>query len=134
MRKCFLFQVLFLLIIGNIHTLAQTEKLLQIESYTGTFIKQLRSIDKEKAYLITDKSIYTAGEPLWFRSFLLHNISNKISVQSTVLFVDLVNESDHVLVKTILNSQQQQTNSKLSLPDSLSTGYYWLRAYTKSMA
>ena len=134
MRKCFLFQVLFLLIIGNIHTLAQTERLQQLDSYSGTFIKQVRSIDKEKAYLITDKSIYTAGESVWFRSFLLHSISNKISVQSSFLFVDLVNDSDHILLKTILNSQQQQTNGKLSLPETLSTGYYWIRAYTKTMA
>jgi len=107
MRKCILFQLLFLLIIGNIQTQAQTTKLQQLDSFSGSFVKKVRSIDKEKAYLITDKSIYTAGEPVWFRSFLLHNISNKISIQSTVLFVDIVNENDHVLAKTILNSQQQ---------------------------
>ena len=77
MGKWILFQLLFFLIIRN-YTEAQTAKLQQLDSFSGSFVKKVRSIDKEKAYLITDKSIYTAGEPVWFRSFLLHNISNKI--------------------------------------------------------
>ncbi|MEJ7684131.1 MAG: hypothetical protein WKG06_41020 [Segetibacter sp.] len=58
----------------------------------------------------------------------------KISRRSKNLFVDLVNEKDNVISHLVLNNNRQQLTGKMVLNDSVPTGYYWLKAYTKHMA
>src|SRR5437763_3268471 len=113
---------------------AQNYNIQRLDSFSGEFIKYIRTAESEKAWLVSNKSIYTAGEHLWFRAFLLHGFSNKISVQSKLLFVDLVNIKDNVVARSLMNPQKQQWNGMITLPDTMATGYYWLRAYTGSMA
>jgi uncharacterized membrane protein YgcG len=90
--------------------------------------------ESEQAYLTTNKSIYTAGETIWFRAFLLHSISNTVSTRSKTLFVDVVDGDEKRITTALLNAGEQQTSGNLSLPDSLRSGPYWIRAYTRTMA
>lgn len=105
----------------------------RLDSLSVHWMHLLKANEEEKAYLVSNKSIYTAGEDLWFRAFLLRMVSEKISVRSKVLFVDLVNDKDVVISRTLLNSGNQQTEGRLGIPDTLESGYYWLRAYTQHM-
>jgi hypothetical protein len=105
-----------------------------LDSFSGKFITAIRTHDKQRAYLVTDKSVFTAGESIWFRAFLLNAVSQKTNTKSNFLFVDLVNEKDVVIKGLILDAVNKQFNSRIVLPDSIATGYYWLRAYTRQMA
>ncbi|HEU0064878.1 MAG TPA: Plug domain-containing protein [Flavisolibacter sp.] len=125
---------LLILIMCGLTSRCQEAKLNALDSFSGLFLKRLNASESEKAFLTVNKSIYKPGEVIWFRAFLVHSISEKISVQSKYLFVDLVDNNDNVISTTILNAQQQQTNGKIALSDSLLTGYYWVRAYTQKMA
>ncbi|MEO8862433.1 MAG: TonB-dependent receptor plug domain-containing protein, partial [Ginsengibacter sp.] len=58
----------------------------------------------------------------------------KINTKSKYLFVDLVNDKDSVIKIIILDAVNKQLNSSIFIPGSISTGYYWLRAYTREMA
>ena len=104
-----------------------------IDSLAGKIIKAIQTNEKQQAYLVTDKSVFTAGENIWFKAFLLNSISQKINTGSRFLFVDLVNEKDKVINVIILDAANKQLDSRIILPDSLVTGYYWLRAYTRQM-
>ena len=84
-------------------------------------------------YITTDKSIYTAGEAVWFRAFLLNSGSQQVSMDSQTVFVELVNEKNNAINQLLLRAGHEQPNGRLFLPVNLSTGYYWLRAYTKNM-
>jgi hypothetical protein len=125
--------LLLLLISGFFSSPAQQVRLASLDSLSGFVINQIRQNETEKAYLSTDKTIYTAGEPVWFRSFLVRSLSEKISTRSKYLFVDLVNQKDSVFSKAVLYAKNQQTGGRLLLPDALPTGQYWLRAFTRSM-
>ena len=105
-----------------------------LDSFSGKFITAIRTHEKQRAYLVTDKSVFTAGESIWFRAFLLNAVSQKINSKSSFLFVDLVNERDSVIKVVILDAVNKQLDSRIVLPDSIATGYYWLRAYTRQMA
>jgi hypothetical protein len=105
-----------------------------LDSFSGKFITTIRTHDQQRAYLVTDKSVFTAGESIWFSAFLLNAVSQKINTKSRFLFVDLVNEKDGVIKVLILDAVNKQLNSRIVLPDSIATGYYWLRAYTRQMA
>ncbi|MEP6950412.1 MAG: TonB-dependent receptor plug domain-containing protein [Ginsengibacter sp.] len=112
---------------------SQTVAVNTLDSLSGLLISKMRGEKKEQSYITTDKSIYTAGEPLWFRVFIVNSATQKVSMQSQAVFVDLVNEENKVLNQLLLHAGFQELNGRLFLPDSLATGYYWLRAYTKHM-
>ncbi|MDQ6902390.1 MAG: hypothetical protein M3139_05180, partial [Bacteroidota bacterium] len=82
----------------------------------------------------TDKSIYSNGESIWLKAFLVNSISQKINTKSKFLFVDLVNDKDSIIKIIILDAFNKQLNSNIYIPGSTATGYYWLRAYTREMA
>lgn len=104
-----------------------------LDSSSGKFITAIRAHEKQRAYLVTDKSVFIAGESIWFKAFLLNSVSQKISTKSRFLFVDLVNERDSVVTVVILDPVNKQLNSRIVLTQSIATGYYWLRAYTRQM-
>ncbi len=105
-----------------------------LDSLSGRFITEIRKQGKPRALLVTDKSIFKAGETIWFRGFLVNSVSQKIGSQSKYLFVDLVNEKDSVITAVILDAANLQLNSRIVLTDAVSEGNYWLRAYTRHMA
>lgn len=104
-----------------------------LDSFSAKLIANIRAQSRPRAQLNTDKSIFKAGETIWFNALLLNSVSQKVSTQDKYLFVDLVNEKDKVLKIVILDAAHQQLSSSIILPDSISTGYYWLRAYTRNM-
>lgn len=106
----------------------------KLDSLAGKFITAIRTHEKQRVYMVTDKSVFTNGESIWFKAFLLNDISQKLNAKSKFLFVDLVNEKDNVIKTVILDAENKQTNSRIILPESIATGYYWLRAYTRQMA
>lgn len=105
-----------------------------LDSVSGKLITEIRKQGRPKALLETDKSIFKAGENIWFRSFLVNSISQKVTWQSKYLFVDLVDEKDSVVSSVLLDAARQQLSSKIALPATISPGYYWLRAYTRQIA
>lgn len=105
-----------------------------LDSVAKQFIKKIESGEKDRSIVVTDRSIYRAGERIWFRVFLLRSVSQLISLQSKTLFLDLVDERDHVLTNLFLNAKRTQLAGKIDIPPSLATGFYWLRAYTAEMA
>ncbi len=112
----------------------QDMHLSKMDSLAGTVILSVRALKEERVYIKTDKSFYSVGEKIWFRSFLVNQYTGKLSAKSSIIFVDLVNAQDSVIDKVILSAAQFKTDGYLSLPDTLTTGFYWLRAYTKDIA
>lgn len=112
---------------------AQNANQNKLDSFSAKFVTAIRANEKQHAWLVTDKSVFRAGEYLWFRAFVLNSVSQKPNNNSKFLFVDVVNEKDEVVKRVILDAATRQLNSRIQLPDSLAAGYYWLRAYTSQM-
>ena len=105
-----------------------------LDAFSGKLISAIKSQDKPRVWLETDKTVFKARENIWFRGFLLNAVSQKVNTKSKYLFVDLVNEKDSVISVVLLDASTQQLNGQIMLPANTSPGYYWLRAYTKEMA
>ncbi|HSN09498.1 MAG TPA: hypothetical protein VLS85_10675, partial [Hanamia sp.] len=123
-----------LLLAGIIYStflFAQTTPQEKLDSFSAKFVTAIRSHEKQEVYMVTDRSFYANGESLWFKAFLLNNISDKINDKSRFLFVDLVNEKDSVIKTLILDAADKQTDSRIILPNTIASGNYWLRAYTR---
>jgi hypothetical protein len=85
----------------------------------------------EKVYLHFDRDNYMAGETAWFKAYLFSDFLP--DTISTSLYVELLNDSSVIVSRKILPVFLGNSNSQFELPDSLKTGYYFIRAYSPSI-
>ena len=104
---------------------------LGIEKVAAGWIRNIRSLSTEKILLHTDKTIYTVNENIWFKAYIVDSINEKPKTLQGLLYVDLVDESNKPITQIFLRADQLQTSGSMFLSDSLNSGYYWLRAYTR---
>lgn len=110
---------------------AQGTAMQQLDSLAGKYIRSLRSQVQERIYLQTDRPVYRAGELVFFKAFVVNAVSGRPSRQSNLLYVDLVDERDSIRSRFLLHAGLFKTDGSFSLPDTMGSGHYWLRAYTR---
>lgn len=76
--------------------------------------------------IFTDRDVYVSGETL------LAKIYNPTNNSSKIVYVDLVNPFGTRISGASIEIKNNEANGFLQLPDSLSTGTYLLRAYSKN--
>jgi hypothetical protein len=91
----------------------------------------------EKVYLHCDKPYYYPGDPMWIKgymSYFLPEMADSLSKTVRVELLRRISQTDGYLV---FAQQQRIVNGEFScqffLPDSLTPGSYYLRAYTNIM-
>ncbi|MFK7952353.1 MAG: TonB-dependent receptor plug domain-containing protein [Ekhidna sp.] len=84
----------------------------------------------EKIYVSTDKQIYTIGENLHYKMFLVDGVSHNASQISSVAYIELV-RGDEILLDQVLKIGNGQAKGNIFLSDTLESGKYILRAYTQ---
>ncbi len=87
----------------------------------------------EKVYVHTDKEVYTNGETIWLKTYLVDGILHKPSDKSEVVYVELFDPNDSLVVQQKLLVKDLAANAEITLPYNLKSGDYLLRAYTKYM-
>lgn len=87
---------------------------------------------QEKVYLHTDNTCYFVGDTLWFKAYVVRADNLQPTDLSRLLYVELLSP-DGLLVErqTIVVNAQGYTCGQFALKDSLYSGYYELRAYTR---
>ena len=88
---------------------------------------------QEKVYLHFDNTAYYLGETIWFKSYVVAGENNRLSTLSKVLYVELLTPEGDVLQTQKLKIENGQAHGGFMLKDSLFSGYYEVRAYTKCM-
>lgn len=86
---------------------------------------------QEKVYLLTDKSQYVAGDPIWFKSFVFQGY-NKSAI-STTLFVELYNADKKLIDSKTILLTNGEGNGDFKLKEDLPEQVYYIRAYTPNM-
>src|SRR5690242_6813286 len=112
---------------------AQNNPQEKLDSFSAQFVTSIRTHERQRIIMATDKSAYIDGEAIWFKAFLINSISGMINNDSRFLYVDLVNDKDSVIKTVILDAANKQTDSKLLLPSTLPSGQYWLRGFTRQI-
>ena len=89
---------------------------------------------QEKVYVQTDNTCYFVGATLWYKAFVLRADDHRPTDMSKILYVELLSP-DGVLVERqrVIVSPKGMTCGQFALPDSLYSGYYEIRAYTRWM-
>ena len=89
---------------------------------------------QEKVFIHTDNSCYFVGDTLWYKAYVVRADNLQPTDMSRILYVELLSP-DGLLVErqNIIVAPEGHTCGQFVLQDSLYSGYYELRAYTRWM-
>ena len=88
----------------------------------------------EKVFLHFDKPNYTVGENICFKSYIIEGVKYKFDPSTEVFYCDLLeNQSGILIKKATFKSYSGLGDGFFAIPDSLASGKYIFRAYTKYM-
>ncbi len=85
----------------------------------------------EKIYVQTDKPYYYPGEPLWFKGYVNYFSPAWRDSLSKVVYVEIIHPGKKVILSRTLRLDSGVFYGDFVLPDTLSAGGYFLRAYTQ---
>ncbi|HXB93133.1 MAG TPA: hypothetical protein VNU72_12615, partial [Puia sp.] len=87
----------------------------------------------ERVYLHFDKPYYAVGDTVWFKAYLV-DASRASSTQSSILYVELFNDSNTIIKKLALPTGLGLARGDFVLSDKdIAQGVYGIRAYTQWM-
>ncbi|PTQ99515.1 hypothetical protein C8P68_102339 [Mucilaginibacter yixingensis] len=87
----------------------------------------------EKTYLHTDRDVYTQGDTLWFKAYLVNAADNKLIGTSNNLHVELIDAQAHIRGSEVIRLDGGTGKGDFELNDTIPAGTYQLRAYTNWM-
>ncbi|HBN46165.1 MAG TPA: hypothetical protein DD401_00550, partial [Prevotella sp.] len=89
---------------------------------------------QEKVYVHTDNNCYFIGDTLWYKAYVVRADDLHPTDMSKMLYVELL-APDGVVVdrQRVVVSDKNYTCGQFALKDSLYSGYYEIRAYTRWM-
>jgi hypothetical protein len=87
----------------------------------------------EKLYIHTDRKYYSAGEVIWFQTYMVAGSGNIPSPLSTVVYVELYDESGVLIDKKKVFSDLGFGNGNLDLKENLPAGSYLIKGYSNWM-
>lgn len=97
-------------------------------------LKEYNSIKyPEKIYLHTDIPFYTAGDNIWFSTYLLDGVTHVASSKSSVVYVDLIDDKGNIISERKLFAESSNVQGDFKLPTDIKDGTFTLRAYTNYM-
>ncbi|MDN5201288.1 TonB-dependent receptor plug domain-containing protein [Fulvivirgaceae bacterium BMA10] len=88
---------------------------------------------QEKLYIHLDKPIYSVGEDVWFKVYLVDGLTNEPKALSTVVYVQLIDQQGKVMKVRSIHVENGGGNGDFELPNDLVQGKYLVRGYTNFM-
>lgn len=87
---------------------------------------------QEKIYIHTDNNSYFAGDTLWYKAYVLRADNLHPTDMSKLLYVELLTPDGYLVERQrIIIDHNTQSFGQFCLPDTIFSGYYELRAYTR---
>ena len=90
-----------------------------------------KAIPQEKVYLHMDNTCYFLGDTIWFAAYTRRTDNDQPSRISRVLYVELLNHDGFLVERKLVEMQDGRGNGFFALPDTLYSGFFELRAYTR---
>jgi hypothetical protein len=96
-------------------------------------VEKIEDIYNEKYYLMTDRTLYAVGEKILFKVFNLSPGPIKSIDWSKVMYLELTRNDGSSIQKGKYRLGLSGCDGYMEIPAKISSGYYYLRAYTKWM-
>lgn len=108
---------------------AQTDAVQLAERFRTYSTKALQ----EKLYMHVDRNYYLAGDILWFSIYVTDAMLHQPLDMSKVAYVEILDDHNAAALQAKVSLIKGKGNGSFSLPVSLSSGHYKIRAYTNWM-
>jgi len=114
------------------NTVTDTAKYDQnVKRIADSLEKMNQRLPIEKIYLHTDKSLYSIGDTIWFKAYLVDHVFHLASNLSNVLFVELVDNDARLMDRISIRIKDGVGWGQIPLRKTqYQDGGYMLRAYT----
>lgn len=90
-----------------------------------------KAILYEKVYLHIDRELYSPGDRVWFKSYLVSGINNQLIPGYKNIYVQLLAANGSVADQKLLLSNHGTAKGEFTLSKSLPDGEFIIRAYTR---
>jgi len=84
----------------------------------------------EKLYLHLDRTYFTSSETIWFKGYLSDAMDNSKMAGSNFIYVELLDKEGSAVCRIKVKRKGSGFPGYMTLPETLKTGRYTLRAYT----
>jgi hypothetical protein len=128
--KCY-FILFFLVVSTGIY--GRNHLSISVDSIRDHFVQQVQAFPQEKIYVQTDKSIYIAGETLWFKVYLTDAVVHFPSEYSRFVYVEWINPLGSLINREKIRIAPGQSCGQIKISEKLPEGNYTLRAYSGTM-
>lgn len=88
-------------------------------------------IPQEKVYVHLDNTCYFLGDTIWFAAYTRRTDTGRPSRVSRVLYCELWNHDGFLVERKLVEMRDGRGSGFFALPDTLYSGYFELRAYTR---
>lgn len=115
----------------NLYTDAQV---LPLDTILNRIQEQMCVYPQEKLYIHTDRSVYVAGDTAWMKAYVVDAMTHQPVYRSRYVYVELINPFNRVETRIKLRQDSLgMIHGNIALQDTLPSGNYTLRAYTRFM-
>lgn len=128
-HKIILFSAL-LWALSNGRIYGQTDSLKSIQTQFDAYNQQTL---QEKLYVHVDRPFYVSGEILWFKINAVDGTRHNPLSFSKIAYVEVLDKEQKPVLQAKLSLQNAAGSGSFSLPASLASGNYVVRAYTSWM-
>jgi hypothetical protein len=117
--------VIFLMIQLNNLSYSQTQIKYDLKDHEKSFSEEL--------YIRTDRDLYASGEKVWFKIYKLNGLTHSEVNISKVVYADILDLENNPVIQLKIAVNGNSGSGNFTLPDTLRSGNYILRAYTNWM-
>ncbi len=128
--------MLAMLLCGSLTAAAQqaaTKQPTTIEGWADRAARFGKAIPQEQIFVHMDNNCYFLGDTIYYKVYTQRSDTRKPSGVSSVLYADLYNQDGYLVERQQVEMRNGQCNGSFVLPDTLYSGFYELRAYTRWM-
>ena len=86
---------------------------------------------QETVFVHMDNTCYFQGDTIFYKAYVTRSDKGTLSDISQVLYVELLNHDGYLVERQMLKLTRGEGYSSIVLPDTIYSGYYELRAYTR---
>ncbi|RYG44443.1 MAG: hypothetical protein EOO01_19500, partial [Chitinophagaceae bacterium] len=98
-----------------------------------TSIKNYFNDDRENIYLHLNKEHYLSGEEIWYKGYVTEKKTNMPFTLTSSVFIALSDQKGKILQSSLNYTSSSLLRGHIAIPDTLSTGKYYIHAYTNYM-
>ena len=119
-----------LLLIANL-TICTQPSAQQVDVVSFANKSYFHDLQQEKFFLHTNKTMYFAGETIWWKAYVVSDFNNKVINNTTNLHVNLYDSYKVLISHQLFYCNDGKAFGEISLPENLKTGRYYINVETQ---